>query len=79
MSYSQFSLASALSTFDLTLQEQPFLPNLPPMQPSELLTGYLNETIPVVSITGSEKARSEGIIYPVLTEVRRYLNKRVSW
>jgi len=78
MSYSQFSLASALNTFGLTLKEQPFLPDIPPVQPSELLTAYLNETIPVVSITGSEKARSEGIIYPVLTEVRRCLNRRVS-
>lgn len=79
MPYSQFTtIAKAKTAFGLTVQEGGrFLPALNPIQPSELLTGYLAQTIPIVS-TASEKARSEGIIYPVLLEVRRILNRQVS-
>ncbi|MFM2432744.1 MAG: hypothetical protein RLZZ511_3958, partial [Cyanobacteriota bacterium] len=34
--------------------------------------------LPIVATSGSEKARSEGIIYPVLLEARRLLDRRVS-
>lgn len=78
MPYSQFSLAAAIRYFGLTLQEQQFLPDVAAVTPSDTLINYLKDTLPVVSITGSEKARSEGIVYPVLTEVRRCLNKQIS-
>lgn len=34
--------------------------------------------MPIVATSGSEKARSEAIIYPVLLELRRILNRNVS-
>ncbi|MCP2730330.1 hypothetical protein [Limnofasciculus baicalensis] len=79
MSYSQFTtIAKAKTAFNLTIREGGrFLPTIDPIVPSEFLTEYLAQTLPIVS-TGSEKARSEGIIYPVLLEVRRILNQQVS-
>ncbi|HBB31470.1 MAG TPA: hypothetical protein DDZ80_30635 [Cyanobacteria bacterium UBA8803] len=78
MPYSQFTtLASALNAFSLTLSEQRFFPTLDPIAPSEILRSYLEETLPIAA-SGSEKMRSEGIIYPVLIEVRRILNRQVA-
>lgn len=80
MSYSQFkTIAQAKATFNLTIIEGPrFLPQTPPVAPSQTLCDYLRETLPIVATSGSEKARSEGIIYPVLVDVRRALERQVS-
>ena len=78
MLYSQFTnLDQALKAFDLTLQEHRFLPDVPPLSPSAMLQSYLEETL-LLAATGSEKVRSEGLIYPVLVEVRRYLKRQVA-
>lgn len=78
MPYSQFNtLAKALKTFNLSIQEQSFLPTVDPIPPSAVLQGFLDETLPIAA-SGSEKVRSEGIIYPVLVEVRKLLNRQVS-
>ena len=78
MSYSQFTtLALALNAFSLKISEQRFFPVIEPIAPSEILQSYLNETIPIAA-SGSEKVRSEGIIYPVLIEVRRILNRKIA-
>ncbi|MEM6255510.1 MAG: hypothetical protein AAF821_21560 [Cyanobacteria bacterium P01_D01_bin.156] len=80
MAYSQFKTISSVKTaFDLTVVEgKRFLPELAGISPSPMLSGYLQESLPIVAISGSEKARSEGIIYPVLLEVRRYLDRYIS-
>ena len=49
-----------------------------PIAPSDILTGTLKDSLPIVATSGSEKARSEGIIYPVLLEVRRILDRKIS-
>lgn len=78
MPYSQFNtLAKALKAFNLTVQEQRFLPSLPPIAPSSVLQAFLSETLPAAA-SGSEKVRSEGIIYPTLIEVRKILDHQVS-
>jgi len=78
MPYSQFTtLAKALKAFSLSVQEHRFFPAIPPIQPSIVLREFLEETLPAVS-SGSEKARSEGIIYPMLVEVRKLLDRQVS-
>ncbi|MCL1467094.1 hypothetical protein LAY41_22145 [Argonema galeatum A003/A1] len=78
MPYSEFTtIVKAIETFNLTIEESRFFPNVDTIAPSAILAGYLEDTLPVVAF-GSEKARSEGIIYPVLIEVRRILNKQVS-
>jgi hypothetical protein len=80
MPYSQFTTISKVKqAFNLTTVEGTrFFPDLDPITPSPVLAGYLQESLPIVATSGSEKARSEGIIYPVLLEVRRILDHRVS-
>ena len=74
MSYSQFeTLEQTLEAFDLTPIEAHFFPDLLPIVPSDLLTAFLKRSVPIVS-AASEKARSEGIIYPILLEVRELLH-----
>ncbi len=79
MPYSKFSLSKALDDFELVLIEgDRFLPEISPVNPSSLLKDTLKETLPWAIAVGSEKARSEGIINPVLLEVKRQLNGQIS-
>ena len=80
MPYSQFTtIRKAKEAFNLTVVEgDRFLPICEAIAPSDVLAGTLKETLPIVATSGSEKARSEGIIYPVLLEVRRILDRKIS-
>jgi hypothetical protein len=79
MPYSQFTtITKAKTAFDLvTVEGGQFLPTVAPIVPSDGLINFLTESLPLAS-TASEKARSEGIIYPVLLEVRRILDRQIS-
>ncbi|NET54972.1 MAG: hypothetical protein F6K47_01825 [Symploca sp. SIO2E6] len=79
MPYSKFTLSRAVDDFQLTLVEgERFLPDVPPINPTPLLKDTLKETLPWAIAVSSEKARSEGIINPVLLEVKRQLNGKIS-
>jgi hypothetical protein len=80
MPYSQFTTISKVKeAFGLTVVEgDRFLPDIPLLSPSPVLLNYLQESLPITATSGSEKARSEGIIYPVLLEVRRLLDRSIS-
>jgi hypothetical protein len=80
MSYSQFTtIAKVRDAFGLKITEgASFFGTLSPIPASAGLLEYLQETLPIVATSGSEKARSEGIIYPVLLEARRLLDRQVS-
>ncbi|NET47961.1 MAG: hypothetical protein F6K09_04375 [Merismopedia sp. SIO2A8] len=79
MPYSKFSLSRAVEDFDLTIIEgQRFLPAIDPVAPTPLLSDTLQDTLPWAIAVGSEKARSEGIINPVLLDVKRQLNQQIS-
>lgn len=80
MSYSEFtSIIKVKQAFGLTTVEGPrFLPQISPIAPSATLTDFLANSLPVAVATGSEKARSEMIITPVLLEVRKILQQNVS-
>ncbi|MEH1893917.1 MAG: hypothetical protein V7K94_01115 [Nostoc sp.] len=79
MPYSQFTTISKVKeAFGLKTQEGGrFIPVTEAIEASATLTAYLEESLPLAS-SASEKARSEGIIYPVLLEVRRILNRQIS-
>ena len=78
MPYSKFTLSRAVEDFDLTVKEQSNLfAALPPVVPTPLLLEILVENVPWAVAVGSEKARSEGIINPVLLEVKRQLGGQV--
>ncbi len=79
MAYSDFSLRQVKQAFNLTLVEGgSFLPVIEPLTPSSLLLEQLEDGVPLALATGSEKARSELIISPVLMEVRRRLDRQIS-
>jgi hypothetical protein len=78
MPYSKFTLSRAVEDFDLTVREDPNLfAAIPPVVPTPLLREILVENVPWAVAVGSEKARSEGIINPVLLEVKRQLGGQV--
>jgi hypothetical protein len=79
MSYSQFeALEQSIDAFNLTLVEASFFPEeLQPIVPAEILTVFLNRSIPIV-FAASKKVRSEGIIYPILLKARELLDDQVT-
>ena len=81
MPYSAFTSISQLKkAFGLTTKEgDRFIPtDLEPIIPDPILTGFLNKTRTLAIATGSEKARSELLVAPLLVEVRELLNREVS-
>jgi len=79
MPYSDFTLKKVRQDLAITIHEvRGFFPDVLPVEPDELLRQELEEGLPLVLARGSEKARSEWIISPVLTAVRRLLNRQVS-
>ncbi|KYC35852.1 hypothetical protein WA1_05650 [Scytonema hofmannii PCC 7110] len=80
MAYSEFSLRRAKEEFNLTFKEgSRFLPETEPIATSPYLTEFLAESIPLAIATGSEKARSELIVSPILFEVRKILDRSISF
>ena len=79
MPYSEFTLRKVRKDLKIEICEgEQFFPNITPVQPDDLLQRELEEGLPLVLARGSEKARSEWIINPVLTGVRRLLKRQVS-
>ncbi|MHC5829302.1 MAG: hypothetical protein ACYT04_78650, partial [Nostoc sp.] len=79
MPYSKFTISKAVEDFQLTIVEGGrFLPEIPSLPPTPLLVDILKETIPWAIAVSSDKARSEGIINPVLLEVKRQLKGQIS-
>jgi hypothetical protein len=79
MPFSNFTLSKVKSDFNITTIETELLfSEVSPVKPSELLTLNLKENLSLATAINTEKARSELIIMPVLTEVRRYLKGQVS-
>jgi hypothetical protein len=80
MCYREFtSIIKVKQAFGLTTVEGPrFLPQITPIDASATLIDFLANSLPVAVATGSEKARSEMIITPVLLEVRKILQQNIS-
>jgi hypothetical protein len=79
MAYSKFTLADVLRQFPLTLQDKAELfPNVTPVVPSPALQLVLDQQVPLALKINTEKARSEMIITPLLLEIWRQTEGRVS-
>src|SRR5712691_11911419 len=79
MAYNDFTLEKLKQQFGLHLQvEVTTVVSASPVALSELLRHTLAENVPVALDISTEKARSEFIIAPVLMEVRRQLDYRIS-
>lgn len=79
MAYSDFKLSNVSKIFELTITESSqLLADVPEIEPSELLTTILKESIDLAVSINTEKARSEMIIAPILLEIRRKFNYNIS-
>lgn len=78
MPYSDFTIDSARARFSLTLEESagPVV-KAESVTVSAWLTETLSETLAMAVSVGTEKARSELIVAPVLVEVRRQVGRSV--
>jgi hypothetical protein len=79
MPYSSFTIAQIKSEFGVVILEgKRFLPiDLPTVPASQRLLAVL-EDLPWAIAVGTEKARSEAIINPILLEVRRMRDQQIS-
>jgi hypothetical protein len=78
MPYSSFTLDDVEEKFGLDFQASSFIPELKPIPPSEWLKETLLMTLPLAKIAGSEKARAEFIIAPILVELIKLTNNEIS-
>lgn len=79
MSYSEFTLAKAKQEFSLTtLEKRDIFAAVPELTASNLLTATLDYNLAIALGSNSEKARSELIIAPILVDLRRQLQERIS-
>ena len=79
MPYSSFTVSQIKEEFGIVILEgKRFLPIDLPTRPVSLRLVGILEDLPWAIAVGTEKARSEAIINPILLEVRRILNQEVS-
>ena len=79
MSYSDFTLESVLSAFQLEKVESAgIFSEIELSAPSAYLTAGLAKKVPLAAAIGTEKARSELIVADVLVELREKFNDRIS-
>jgi hypothetical protein len=79
VAFSDFSIGEVKRRFAIQLDEsEDLFANVAPVAPGSLLAETLRENIPLALAIGTEKARSELIVAPVLVEVRRQLAHAIS-
>ena len=79
MAYSDFTLRKVKTDFQLQLVEtSSFLKGFPPVRPSDYLNQTLERNLSIAIAVGTEKARSELLISPILVEVRERLQRQIS-
>ena len=80
MSYSNFTLESVITAFQLEKAEAPgIFSEIKPIPPSAYLTTGLAKKVPLAAAIGTEKARSELIVADILVELREKFNYRISF
>ncbi len=79
MAYSDFKLSELIKIFGLILSEAVDLfADVEEVECSDNLAFNLKDSIPLAVAIGTEKARSEMIIAPILLEMKRRLNHQIS-
>ena len=80
MSYSNFTLESVVTKFELEKTESIGLfSEIEPIAPSDYLTIGLAKKVPLAAAIGTEKARSELIVADVLVELCEKFDYRISF
>ena len=79
MPYSDYTISEIKDKFELIIEQRiNIFPNIKEEKISESLLGILEENIPLALAIHTEKARSEMIVTPILIELRKLLNHRIS-
>ncbi len=79
MAYSNFTLESVVTTFQLEKFEVAgIFAEIEPVVPSTHLTTALARNVPLAVAIGTEKARSEMIVANVLIELREHFDRHIS-
>lgn len=79
MAYQDFSVEKVEHDFSISVSDvQNLFDDIEEIEPSSLLKALLQEFTPLGSVIGTEKARSEFIIAPILAEVRKLSAHHVS-
>ena len=80
MSYSNFTLESVVTKFELEKTESIGLfSEIEPITPSDYLTAGLAKKVPLAAAIGTEKARSELIVADILVELCEKFDYRISF
>lgn len=79
MAYNRFTIESIRKTFGIRIQgDVSLFETIVPIEPSAILAQFLDRYLPLGSAIGTEKARSEFIIAPVLAEITELTHHAVS-
>lgn len=79
MSYSQFSIETIEETFDITITEAVgIFADISPVEYSIFLAETLKKYVPLALAIGTEKARSELILTPILVELKEHFQNTIS-
>lgn len=79
MAYNKFTINQVRKQFEMQITEAANLfANVTPVAPSELLRTLLARDIPLAEAIGTEKAKSEFIVAPILAELRARTEQRIS-
>ena len=79
MAYSNFTVAEVSDTFHLeSVHEFGLFADIEPVEPSAHLTAALKRNLPFALAMGTEKAKSEMVVAPVLVELCLHFDNRVS-
>ncbi|MGB5593552.1 MAG: hypothetical protein WBM62_05900 [Crocosphaera sp.] len=80
MSYSDFTLPDILKVFELKCSEiSDTFGKVEPLKASNFLTEALEDNLILALGSNTEKSRSELIITPILIELRKQFNKKISF
>lgn len=78
MAYSDFTFDKIETELQLSISETNLYGDIAPISISPLLQEILQENVPLSLSINTEKARSEMIISPILIELRKMLEHRIS-
>ncbi len=79
MSYSEFNLSKVQKKFNLIIKEEiDFFATINPIEPSDFLQQTLKDNLALALAINTEKSRSEMIITPILIEIRKKMNGKIS-
>jgi hypothetical protein len=77
MAYNNFTLTSVKHQFELNILDAPFCESLPSADPQPEFLTIFQQWLPLAQRAKSEKAKSELLVSPVLTELRRLVNEPI--